>query len=197
MLDQFAVADGSVTNGQLEDAIEDHPPAPRAASIEAEDELVEVAGQVGLVEGALMGAQEPPLGQRRNHVDSRQELAGVVPVGTCCSLAAWFVEVAALLEPDVARPGIGDDPRARLDVIGYEGHEGRARSIAQDRHPATTDSLRLLDPGPRPPPARLILLRSHRRLDRRTPEARWGGCPPTHSGAILPSRPRQPLGRIS
>jgi len=61
--DQVAVAHGVVVDGELEDPVEQQAAAGRAAAVEAEHELVEVVGQVGVVDGALMGAQQPPFGQ--------------------------------------------------------------------------------------------------------------------------------------
>jgi hypothetical protein len=43
---------------ELHHAVEDEPAAVRAAAVEAEDELVEVAGQVGVVDRALVGAEQ-------------------------------------------------------------------------------------------------------------------------------------------
>jgi len=63
-----------VAHGQFEQAIEDQAAAARAAAVEAEDELVEVAGQVGLVDGALVGAQQPALGQGGDAVHAGQQL---------------------------------------------------------------------------------------------------------------------------
>lgn len=47
---QVAVTDRLVRNGELEHAIEDQASAARLAAVEAEDELVEVALQVCLVD---------------------------------------------------------------------------------------------------------------------------------------------------
>src|ERR1039458_2647479 len=61
--DDVAVADRVVADGELEHPVEDEPAALRAAAVEAEHELVQVALQVRLVDRALMGAQKPPPGQ--------------------------------------------------------------------------------------------------------------------------------------
>lgn len=60
---QVATADRVVGDGELEHAVEDHASAARSTSVEAEDELVEVALEVRLVDRTLMGAQQPSLGQ--------------------------------------------------------------------------------------------------------------------------------------
>jgi hypothetical protein len=61
--DQIAVAHRVVIDGELKYPIEQHPAATGTAPIETEHELVEVVSQVRVVDGALMGAQQPPLGQ--------------------------------------------------------------------------------------------------------------------------------------
>jgi hypothetical protein len=50
-------------DGQLEDAVENHPATAGAATIEAKHELVQVAGQVRVLHGTLVCAQEPAFGQ--------------------------------------------------------------------------------------------------------------------------------------
>jgi hypothetical protein len=52
-----------MADSQLEHPVEHQSPAARATAIEAEHELIEVRGQVGLVYRPLVGAQQPPLGQ--------------------------------------------------------------------------------------------------------------------------------------
>ena len=49
------------------------------ASVEAEDELVEVALQVLGADGAMVGAEEPALGEAEDEVDGGQPQAGVAP----------------------------------------------------------------------------------------------------------------------
>jgi hypothetical protein len=61
--DEVLVADGVMADSQLEHPVEHQSPAARATAIEAEHELIEVRGQVGLVYRPLVGAQQPPLGQ--------------------------------------------------------------------------------------------------------------------------------------
>jgi hypothetical protein len=55
--DEVAVADRIVADRELQDAVEDHASAGGGATVEPEGELVEVALQVGLVDGPLVGAQ--------------------------------------------------------------------------------------------------------------------------------------------
>src|SRR4051794_8250211 len=89
-------------------------------AVEAEDELVEVALQVRLVNRALVGAQQPSLGQRGDAMNCGQQLAGVLPAGASGPLAARLMGVAELVDAAVALPSISDDSCARLDVLGDE-----------------------------------------------------------------------------
>ena len=92
--DEVAVAHWGVADGEFEDAVEDHPAVAGSSAVEAEGELVEVALQVRRLDRALVGAQQPPLGQGRDAVDPGQQLAGVVSAGTGGALAAPVVGVA-------------------------------------------------------------------------------------------------------
>ena len=76
--DQVAIAHRSVGDGEFEYAVKDQAPAARSPSIEAENELVEVALQVRRLNRALMGAEQPPLGQGRDTMDRGEQLAGVL-----------------------------------------------------------------------------------------------------------------------
>ena len=62
--DDVAVAHRIVACSELQQPVEDEPAASRAAAVEAEHELVQVALQVRFVDRALVGAQKAPLGQR-------------------------------------------------------------------------------------------------------------------------------------
>ncbi len=64
--DEILVAHGVVGDGEFEHPIGHHPAAAGAAAVEAEHELIQVAGQVRVVHRALVRAQQPPLGQRDN-----------------------------------------------------------------------------------------------------------------------------------
>jgi hypothetical protein len=52
-----------VRDGEFEQPVEDQASAARSAAVEAEDELVEVALQVCLVDRPLVGTEQPSLGQ--------------------------------------------------------------------------------------------------------------------------------------
>jgi hypothetical protein len=64
--DDVPVAHGVVSDGEFEHPVENHPAATGAATVEAEHEFIQVACQMGAVYGALVGAQQPTLGQRSN-----------------------------------------------------------------------------------------------------------------------------------
>src|SRR5664279_3549473 len=102
-------------DGEFEHAVEDHASAARATSVETEDELVEVALQVRLVDRTLMSTQEPPLGQRGHTMHCWEQLTGVLPASASGPLTAGFVGVAEFVDAAVAGPAVGDHPRAWLD----------------------------------------------------------------------------------
>jgi hypothetical protein len=85
--------------GELEDAVEDHAPTAGVAAVEAEGELVEVALQMGLVDRALVSAQQPPLRQGGDAMDPRQQLAGVIAAGAGGALAASVMGVPVVDQP--------------------------------------------------------------------------------------------------
>src|SRR3974390_1477389 len=86
--DQVVVADGVVAGGELEQPGEDRASAAGTAAVEAERELVQVALQMRFVNRALVGAQQPPLGQRGDPVHGGQQLARVLAAGAGSPLAA-------------------------------------------------------------------------------------------------------------
>ena len=96
--------------------VEDHAAAGRAAPVKPEDELVQVGGQVRLVDRPLVSAQQPPLGQRGHPVHGRQQLTRSVPAGAGGSLAAPVMRIAQAVQPAVALPRVGDHPGTRLDL---------------------------------------------------------------------------------
>jgi hypothetical protein len=61
--EQVVEADWVIPGGKLEHPVEDPAAVERAAAVEPEDELIEVGRQVSLADRALVGAQQPPLGQ--------------------------------------------------------------------------------------------------------------------------------------
>ena len=61
--DDVAVSDGSMADTEFQDSVEQQSPAARAAPVEPEDELGQIVAQVRRSHGALMGSQQPALGQ--------------------------------------------------------------------------------------------------------------------------------------
>jgi hypothetical protein len=76
---EVAVAHGLVADRQFQCSEEEQAASPAVSVVEAEHELVEVAGQGGRGDRALMGAQQPPLEQRGRAMDAGRllGLAGV------------------------------------------------------------------------------------------------------------------------
>jgi hypothetical protein len=72
---------------------------------------------VGRLHGSLVGAEEPPLDQGGDLVHAGQQLTGILPSSAGGPLVAPVVAVAQVADAAVALPGVGDDRRARLDVL--------------------------------------------------------------------------------
>ena len=94
---------------------------------------------------ALMGAEQPPLGQRRNLVYGGKQLAGLLSAGSSRPLAAPVVDVAELLQSAIALPAVGYDRRARFDVIRYEPVQRGPRCIRDRCDPTPAHPFRLPD----------------------------------------------------
>ena len=82
---------------------------------------------------ALMGAEQPPLGQRRNLVYGGKQLAGLLSAGSSRPLAAPVVDVAELLQSAIALPAVGYDPAYSSSPVKWIPQKqsiraGRARS---------------------------------------------------------------------
>ena len=76
--DEVVVANRIVTDCEFEHAVEDESAAARGAPVEAEHELVEIALQMSLIDGALMGAEQPALCKRGDPVHAWQQFGWVV-----------------------------------------------------------------------------------------------------------------------
>src|SRR5215470_13468651 len=85
--DQVPVAHRIVADGEFEHAVQDQAPAAGPAPVEAEAELVQVALQVLVLDRALVGAQQPALGQGGDPVHPGQQLAGILAAGAGGPLA--------------------------------------------------------------------------------------------------------------
>jgi len=86
--DDLPVAHRVVANGQLQHPQEHQSATARAAAVEPEAELVQVTSQVLGIHGALVGGQQPALGQRRDPVHTGQQLVDVLAQGLGGTLAA-------------------------------------------------------------------------------------------------------------
>ena len=78
------MADGAVggrlgEDGLLDQAGEAVADALGGAAVEAEDVLVEIGRQVLLADRAVVGAEQPALGEAEDQVDGRQAERGVAP----------------------------------------------------------------------------------------------------------------------
>ena len=103
--DDVAVAHRVVAGGELEQPVEDQPAASRPAPIEAEHELIQVALQMRLLDRPLMGAQQPPLGQRgdpvhSSHTGDLRPRPGRVLIA---SRSATFEQLATAIDDAFAR----------------------------------------------------------------------------------------------
>src|SRR6266511_6140020 len=113
-------------DGLLEQAVEEQAAAARAATVEAEDELVEVEVELPLAHSSLMGAEQPALEQRRDAVDARHQHVRWVGRRHRCSRD---VDEARVAEPEVARPAVRVDLRQRLAALADEIGQYRGAAV--------------------------------------------------------------------
>jgi hypothetical protein len=135
--DQLGVANGLVANRELEQTMEDEPPAAGVTTVEAEDKLIEVSRQMCGIYRTLVGAEKPTLGEGVDSMGSREQGIDVFTRELCCPPAPRLMQVAELLQPAIGGPAVGDHGRAWLDVGGYEGVQGGGRRVAKNCHPAS------------------------------------------------------------
>ena len=76
-----AVGGGWGEDGLLDQAGEAVADALGGAAVEAEDVLVEIGLEMLLADRAVMGAEQPALGEAEDEVDRRQAQHGVAPGG--------------------------------------------------------------------------------------------------------------------
>src|SRR3954465_603988 len=125
------VADSTVggrgcEHGLLDQAGEAVADALGGAPVEAEDVLVQVPLQVLRADGAVMGAEQPALGEGEHEVDRRQPERRVTPgPGEVDRLVA----VALGGEAVVAAPAVGRDLGRAADVAAEEALEARGRGV--------------------------------------------------------------------
>ena len=144
--DEVAVGRGWGEDALLDDAGEAVGDAPGGAAVEAEDELVEVGRQMLLGDGAVVGAEQPALGQAEHQVDRRQAQRGIAPAG---AEIERLVAVAGGGEAGVAGPAVGRHGRRPGDVLAEEALQALGRDVVHhgQAKPAQTAPLGLAAAG--------------------------------------------------
>ena len=94
---------------EFEHAVEHEPATMGGATVEAEDKLVEVRLQVRCLDRTLVGAEQPPLGERGDPVNGGEQLVWVLAAAPCGALATAVMDVAQVLDAAVAPPAVGDN----------------------------------------------------------------------------------------
>ena len=171
-----AIDDAAIGSRRGVDGVLDQPGEAVAdgvgvAAVEAEDELVEVALQVLGSDGAVVGAEQPALGEAEDEMDGGQPQAGIAPTGREVDRR---VAVALALEAAIAGPAVGGDRERLGRVGGDEAFEARGRGIRDRLQPQPTE-------WPLPALAGLGLDRARRRrsCQRRRGPVLPGLAPPT------------------
>ena len=132
-----AIDDAAIGSRRCVDGVLDQPGKAVAdgvgvAAVEAEDELVKVALQVLGSDGAVVGAEEPALGEAEDEMDGRQPQAGIAPTGREVDRR---VAVTLALEAAIAGPAVGGDRERLGRVGGDEAFEARGRGIRDRLQP--------------------------------------------------------------
>ena len=86
-----------------------------------------------VINAALMGAKQPPLGQRSDPVHAGQQPAGILTAGAGGPLAASFVAVAELVDADITLPAPllrGSAPAAEVESSCLRSSEADGRTLA-------------------------------------------------------------------
>src|SRR3954453_16222602 len=118
--DDPAVSGGPGLDGLLDQPGEAVADEGGGAAVEPEDVLVEVGGEVLPAHRAVVGAQQPALGEAEDEVDGGQPEGGVAPGG---ARADRLVVVALGRQAEVAAPAVGGHGRRLGDVGGEEALE--------------------------------------------------------------------------
>ena len=93
------------------------------------------------VNRALVGAQQPPLAQRGDPMDSGQQAVRVIPSGAGRFLVDGPVLISLAADGPVSGPAVSDDRRPWLDVLGDERAQRVTAGVIERRHPAAADAL--------------------------------------------------------
>ena len=111
---QAGVGDRVDSDGLLDEAEKQLATVARGSTVEAEGELVQVVVQVRATDGALMGAEQPPLEQADHAMHARQE--GRRPLGVSAKKRGPVV-IPGGFHPFVAVPPVGMDGAAAFDRL--------------------------------------------------------------------------------
>src|SRR5262245_28497174 len=150
----------------LEQPVEEQAALLRAAAVEPERELVEVVVELVWAGGALVGAEQPALEERRDAVGARHDDVGGVAAGGDARL---FVDEAGGCESAVALPVVGVDDDSGRDCAGDEVRQDRRGTVWDTGEP---------DPAAGTAWARLDRDRDDRSIEERAAaeSARLGGA---------------------
>src|SRR5436305_5530261 len=153
--DEISVAGRLDAHGVLDEAGEAVADPLGGAAVEAEHVLVEVGGEVPLAHRAVVGAEEPALGEAEDEMDAGQPERGVAPGRAEID---GLVVVARGRQAEVAAPAVGGHGRRLGDTGGEEGFQALGRGVGQggEPEPAETAAAGLAaaglehagDPGP-------------------------------------------------
>src|ERR671915_698813 len=124
--DEGAVGSGRDLHAMLDQPSEAVADALGGAAVEAEDELVEIGRQMLLGDGAVMGTEQPALGETEHQVDGGQAQRRIAPGG---SQVDRLVPVAGGGEAAVAGPAVGGHGRGPGDVLAEEACEALGRDV--------------------------------------------------------------------
>ena len=147
MLSGLVVSDVRVGHGRadgslLHQAVEQHAPGPRRASVEPEHELIEVVVHVPWINGAVVGAEQPALQQGRDSVDTGQ--GGVRRFGRT-QLNARIVINAIARELFVDGRAVCSHRRNGFDVVVEEPLQYLDRESVNSAHSNASKPLGLKD----------------------------------------------------
>jgi len=129
-MNDAAIGGGRGFDGVLDQAGEAVADGLGLPAVEAEDELVEVVLQVLGPDGAMVGAEQPALGEAEDEVDGRQAQRGVAPR---LPEVDRLVRIPLGVEAAVAGPTVGGDGERLGGVGGDEAFEARGGGVRERR----------------------------------------------------------------
>src|SRR4051794_40252960 len=135
--DDLAVSGGPGLDGLLDQPGEAVADPLGGAAVEAERVLVEVGGEVPLAHRAVVGAEEPALGEAEDEMDAGQPERGVAPGRAEID---GLVVVARGRQAEVAAPAVGGHGRRLGDTGGEEGFRARGRGVGRGGEPEPAET---------------------------------------------------------